>query len=281
MNTSVTSSRRKHGISRWMPVLLAASFCLTVAISAQAVVIDWDYDGSYYPTDDPPPTGQSTWSVTRTGTPDVLPNTPGAGVASFLDDQTDARLQMSNAFTESTFVSQPENVEWECSFVMSFTGWQGIGGTPTQQAVVFGVRDEGGSGKFVMFSHSKDGTKLFYANSIGTQHGSDIWTGDALTAATGEYAYHTYEVRKYLDTSDVMQVAFYLDGNLEDTRAYSGFVNDSSTTNGFGIFGNTPGTSDYLVDNAHFGIIPEPTTAALLVGLLVVPLLWRRKKNVL
>ena len=64
MNIIVASSRRRHGISQWILVLLAASFCL-VAVSARAEMLEWRYDGTYYP--DNPGAGQDSWTTIVAG----------------------------------------------------------------------------------------------------------------------------------------------------------------------------------------------------------------------
>ena len=73
---------------------------------------------------------------------------------------------------------------------------------------------------------------------------------------------HTYTVTKY-DDAGTMRVSVAVDRSTLDTQLYS-FFNDDTSTEGFGIFGSTPGLWDLTVDDVVFKAIPEPATMGLL-----------------
>lgn len=234
------------------------------------------YDGSYAPDSASPPPGQSTWTVVTTGGLAIQPNTPGPGLASFPDNSAGGRIQMNQVLTDATFLAKPEAMAWEYDFRMSVT-------SPGYPRVLFGVRDEGGSGKAIMFAHSSTGDNLFYTDTAGNVLGTTLYVGGVNGPGLGDGQFHDYRVVKSLQ-NDSMMISFYLDGALLDTRSYASFPGDGSSNLGFGLFTATPGTSNYVIDSAYFGpVVPEPASGVLLLagGVLMLPLVRRRKREIL
>jgi len=229
-----------------------AGFAEFGGIDTLALTQQMFYDGTYTPDSATPPAGQSTWTVVTTDGLTIDHNA-GTGLAIF-NDSSSGRIQMSQAFTDTNLISEPERVEWEYQFTMSFTEVAG-------NNAVFGVRDEGGDGRFIMFAHNADGD-LFYVGSDTSQMGEDLFTAiDGNALDDGEL--HNYRVVKFHDEG-AMKVGFYLDDVLLDTRNYTDFNFDLGSDLGFGIFLSTPGLSDYVIDEVYFGpiVAPEPAWTA-------------------
>jgi len=238
------------------------------------LTVRFDYDGSYMPDIATPPAGQSTWNVVTTGGLAIAPNSPETGLASFPDNATGGRLQMNNVITDPGLIQNPSRVEWEYQFTMSVT-------SPGSPNALFGVRDEGGDGRFIMFAHSADGGELFYTTSDGNGViGLNLYTAGVDGPSLGDGEFHNYRVVKFSDEG-VVKVSFYLDGLLLDTRNYTDFDFDLGSDLGFGIFLSTPGLSDYVIDEVYFGAItPEPSAALMFMTVFVVRFGLGRRRRV-
>ncbi|MBN2291236.1 MAG: PEP-CTERM sorting domain-containing protein, partial [Pirellulales bacterium] len=159
---------------------------------------------------------------------------------------------------------------WEYSVRMAVN-------TPGYPRTFFGVRDEGATGKFIMFAHASTGANLFYVvNAGGGVMGPDIYTGDVDGPSLGDGLMHDYRMVKY-DDAGIMMLDFYLDSTRMDTRPYADFSDATTTDNGVGIFTSTPGTSDYVINELAFSVVPEPGSSMLLLGGLLMAALARRR----
>ena len=233
------------------------------------------YDGSYAPDSVAPPAGQSTWALVATGslTPgSIQPNTPAAGVATLADDDASGRLAMSRAVTDAALIAAPHETEWEYRFEMAFTSMDAA------PPIVFGLRDEGGKGRSIMFAHNQDGD-LYWTNSDGVL-AELVYEADTDGPSLLDGLTHSYRVVKNVKPGEGVDIRFYLDGDLLDTRDYYLFDPDNTdkfpaASHGFGIYGSTPGKASFEIHDVYFGAIPEPTSLAMLLGGLLLAGLFR------
>ncbi len=234
----------------------------------------FSYDGSYDPASGTPPVGQDTWTVVTTGGLSISPNAPSAGLAEFTDNSISGRIGVNKTYGDASFLADPTETTWSYVLEMQIDS---MTGTASQQ-LLFGVRSEGsGNGKTVMLNwNPTDGTLGF---SIASGAGELFSLG---TTDLRDGVFRTYRVDKY-DDGGTMRVRAFLDGALLGTFDYSTFEDDASTE-GFGRFTSTPGTSVAVVDRMLFGsaqAVPEPSSVALaLMGIFTLGVCkWRRRKT--
>jgi hypothetical protein len=213
------------------------------------------YDGSYAPDSVAPPAGQSTWNFVNTGTTSAItPNSPAAGQATWIDDETGGRLMINNPITDTTFIENPTETEWAYEFTMAYHTMDAA------PPIAFGLRDEGGSGRTVMFGHTPAGD-LFLAGPEGLPPASiEEYLYEAYEDGNplNDGQMRTYRVEKNVKPGEGVDILFYLDGALLATVDYFTLEPDNESKfapedHGFGVYGSTPGTAFYTIDEIWFG----------------------------
>lgn len=277
---------------------LLALLAVTRVCHATTITFGGSYDGSYDPYSMTPPSGQSTWSH---GTATILPacnndnGTTTAGVANFNDTSTSARVSVYRAFGSGTFSASQANDEYVyMTRIKLYSTGMSAGASPIFS---LGMRDEYNGttyGKTVMLG-------LFYSNTnpaAGTRMGmpglylmdatndGNTGAGASIVLNTVNYfddAWHTYAVKKFVDTDSITKVKVLVDdAQVGSTVLYSSLTNASSGTNGFGWFGTTQTTGKATVDYFAYGtsVVPEPGTIVLLtIGMIaLIAYAWRKQK---
>jgi hypothetical protein len=230
------------------------------------------YDGTYAPTDTAPPLTQTTWQQVTTGGTTITRNTQGPaatpgtllGYAHFNDTTTGGRTSIFTTFSPT---EQLELKPWAYETRLRIDQY-------SDNVTFVGVRDEGGDGKQVLLSWNptNGALSLYNANTTVVQlvNSSNFIDGQ----------FHVYRVEKLVG-SNGFEVQVYVDGVAQFVTPlnYSAlFPNDLDGTNGIGYFSPTPGIADVTMDYLSFTIIPEPSSAVLLVLGVAAVLRWRRRR---
>lgn len=284
-------------VSKPFSPLFAALIILAGAVGAQATVINFGamYDGSYDPYNGPAPSGQNLWTRGTATEPVVWNSDQGvstAGVATFNDTTPLAgstRLQCTLNDTVGAFTYDSEYT-YQIRMKLSSAGagnWNnaGVGN------FFFGFRDEyygaaGQYGKQMCLSWASNNFVDGDQPSLALGGAYNPGVKGLLVTHTNYFddQWHTYTVKKYLTTTN------YVDVSVDGIPVATGLLwsslptgDNNSGTKSFGWWGSSQNTYKATVDYFAFGTAiptPEPATLVMLgIGLTgLLAYAWRKRR---